>query len=158
MLATRSYYSLIHHIILCKGSSSNVCHLNFSLSFILTLAGVAGIQKTMVVVLPRAASIKIREYGITHILRIPFATAKSTPQLLRSIERVAQDPIASALPRLAWNSPDEVHLVTKSLSLKTPSCIKAATRLLNEVTRTYSANSFEFSASAYHSHLFCPSS
>ncbi|CAL8579788.1 hypothetical protein XPA_005519 [Xanthoria parietina] len=100
----------------------------------------------MVVVLPRASLIRLREHGITHFLRIPFTTAKSTPQLLRSIERVAQDPIASALPRLAWNSPDEVHFATGLLSLKTPSCKKTATRLLNDVTRTYSANSFGLSA------------
>ena len=112
----------------------------------------------MVVVLPRGSGVNLKKYGITHFLRIPFATVKSTPQLLRSVERVAQDPIASALPRLAWNTPDEVQLLTGFLSLKTPSCIDTATRLLNDVTRAYSANGLEFSASESDSHLFCRSS
>ncbi|KAI4226284.1 MAG: hypothetical protein L6R36_003275, partial [Xanthoria steineri] len=100
----------------------------------------------MVVILPRGRVMNLKKYGITHFLRIPFATAKSTPQLLRSVERVAQDPIASALPRLAWRNPDELHFAAGLLSLKTPSCVRTATRLLTDITRTYSANSLEFSA------------
>lgn len=108
----------------------------------------------MVVVLPQAGLINIKKYGITHFLRIPFATAKSTPQLLHSLQRVAEDPIAAALPRLAWLTPDELFFSIGSLSLKTTSRRRTAIRLLNDVSRTYSANSLKDPASEYDCYLF----
>ncbi|KAL8683900.1 MAG: hypothetical protein Q9186_000111 [Xanthomendoza sp. 1 TL-2023] len=91
----------------------------------------------MVVVLPQGSLANILHHGITHFLRIPFATAKSTVQLQDSIERVATDPIAAELPRAAWNAPDEVHFQVSPLSLKTPSRVRAATQLLRDIQLMY---------------------
>ncbi|KAI4188324.1 MAG: hypothetical protein LQ346_005336 [Caloplaca aetnensis] len=95
----------------------------------------------MVVRLPRGAPYLTQELGITHFLRIPFATTESIPQLLSSLGNVAQDPIASALPRTAWSAPDQVHFTIGGLSLKTPARIEAATQLLTEFGRVCTAKS-----------------
>ena len=73
------------------------------------------------------------KYGLTHFLRIPLATAKSTPQLLASIDRIATDPITSAFPPAAWSSPDQIYLSIGCLSLKTPARVAAAVELLRRL-------------------------
>lgn len=88
---------------------------------------------TMVVVLPAGMSVNIPKYGITHFLRIPFATSRSNPQLLHSLGNVAQDPIAVALPRAAWKFPDELHYFVGVLSLRKPGRLDRAIRLLREL-------------------------
>lgn len=80
---------------------------------------------------------KARLYGITHFLRIPFTTRRSTPQLVSSIKHVARDPIASALPYIAWKTPEELHYPVGLLSLTTPSHIKAAIQLLKALNADY---------------------
>lgn len=88
---------------------------------------------TMVVVIPKGMPVNIRRYGITHFLRIPFATSRSIPQLLHSLGQVAQDPIAVALPRAAWSTPDELHYSVGPLSLGKPGRLDRAIRLLREL-------------------------
>lgn len=74
---------------------------------------------------------------MTHILRIPFATAQSTPQFLNSIARVAEDPITSALPRAAWSVPGEINFNITALSLKTPAQLEAAIQLLKDMGASF---------------------
>ena len=66
----------------------------------------------------------------THFLRIPFATAMSTPQLIDLRTRLMQDPIAAAIPRPAWSEPDEIQWTIECLSLETPSRLHRAIQLL----------------------------
>jgi len=87
----------------------------------------------MVVTLPKGAARNKKKYGITHFLRIPLATDKSTSQLLRSLKQVSQDPIAAALPRAAWNTLDELHYLVGPLSLLKPGRLDRAIRLLREL-------------------------
>jgi len=84
----------------------------------------------MVVILPKGSMRNKWNYGITHFLRIPIATPESTPQLLQSLGHVAQDPIAAALPRAAWRTPDELHYHVAPLSLLEPGRLDRAIRLL----------------------------
>ena len=79
----------------------------------------------------------VSQHGITHFLRIPFATQKSTPQLLASINHVARDPIASALPRIASKTPDQLQYSVGMLSLTTPARMKAAVQLLKTLHEQY---------------------
>ena len=97
----------------------------------------------MVVVLPKTMSFSAENKGLTHFLRIPFATTKSTPQLLKSLDQIARDPLAAELPRAAWSAPDQVHYTFAQLSLKTPARIAAASQLLRSFPEEYSKiNSF----------------
>lgn len=89
--------------------------------------------------IPNSASINIAKFGITHFLRIPFATTQSTPQLLESVQQVSEDPITAVLPRAAWSVPDEIHCSMGPLSLKTPARVKAASDLLLELHRQYNS-------------------
>ncbi|KAL8992262.1 MAG: hypothetical protein Q9169_007236 [Polycauliona sp. 2 TL-2023] len=73
------------------------------------------------------------EYGVTHFVRIPYATAESTPQIANATERLARDPIAAALPREAWCTPGQYHLSIMPLSLKTPARVDKALQLLNSL-------------------------
>lgn len=84
----------------------------------------------MVVTLPERTLGSLKKHRITHFLRIPFATAKSTPQLRQSIDHVARDPITAALPRAAWPAPDELHYALGPLSLLKPERKERAERLL----------------------------
>ncbi|KAI4194062.1 MAG: hypothetical protein LQ350_007992 [Teloschistes chrysophthalmus] len=68
--------------------------------------------------------------GFTHFLRIPLATAQSTPQLLKYLEQVATDPITKDLPREAWRVLDEIHFNIAPVSLPKPSHVEAAVQLL----------------------------
>ncbi len=70
--------------------------------------------------------VRLAKHRITHFLRIPYATAESTPQIVNAVERLAQDPITAALPRQAWLQPGRFHLGFSSLSLGTPDRVKAA--------------------------------
>lgn len=81
----------------------------------------------------RGVSTSVRKHGLTHFLRIPFATSISTPQLQQSILQVARDPIAAALPQAAWSYPSQVHFAITSLSLKSPDRVNAAVQLLQEL-------------------------
>lgn len=87
----------------------------------------------MVVILPKGSVRNKKLYGITHFLRIPFATPKSTPQLLQSLGQVSQDPIAAALPRAAWNTLDELPYLVGALSLLKPGRLDRAIQLLREL-------------------------
>ncbi|KAL8686589.1 MAG: hypothetical protein Q9218_006999 [Villophora microphyllina] len=73
------------------------------------------------------------KHQVTHSLRIPLATAVSTPQLLESIAKVAEDPIAMELPRAVWSVPDQLQLPIAGLSLKTSAQENAATQLLQQL-------------------------
>ena len=88
----------------------------------------------------------VKRLRATHFIRIPIATAKSTPQIRRSTEHVAQDPIASALPRFAWLGPNEMKYSLGLLSLETRSHVESAIELLNSISRSCSANGLEESA------------
>lgn len=100
----------------------------------------------MVSVIPPGSTINYLYHGTTHFLRIPLATTRSTRQLQRSIQRVAEDPGAAALPRVAWHVPDEINIPIASVSLKTPSRIGAAIQLLEHFGRTYSDSNRSSSA------------
>lgn len=94
----------------------------------------------MVVVIPRGVSLnQAVRYGVKHFLRIPFATKESTPQLLASIEQIAEVPISANLPRVAWNSPDQYFFSTGRLDLQTPARVKAAVALLKRFRAAYPA-------------------
>ena len=71
--------------------------------------------------------------AFTHFLRIPLATSKSTPELMKSLEQVAQDPIAAALPRQVWSAPDSLHIVIGELNLKGPGRLDLAAELLEKL-------------------------
>lgn len=71
--------------------------------------------------------------SVTHFLRTPLATSKSLPQLLKTLEQIAQDPTTRALPRAAWHSPHQLHVTIASLHLETPSKIEAAIQLLRSL-------------------------
>lgn len=90
--------------------------------------------------------LNVTRFRATHFLRIPIAIAKSISQLLRSTEHVAQDPIASALPRFAWLGPDEMNYPLGPLSLETRSHVESAIELLSSISRSCSANGLEESA------------
>lgn len=94
----------------------------------------------MVIRLPPRTPIQAINYGITHFLRIPYATRESTPQLLRSLQQVAEDPIASELPREAWLRPDQLFLDAGLLRLETKERVKEACRLLHEFAIRYRSN------------------
>ncbi|KAL8814761.1 MAG: hypothetical protein Q9191_008522, partial [Dirinaria sp. TL-2023a] len=64
----------------------------------------------------------------------------STPQLINSLGRIAHDPIAAALPRIAWNVPDELHCGLQTLSLKTSTQLNTAVRLLEGLDMNHLAN------------------
>ena len=87
----------------------------------------------MVVILPKGSISNQKRHGITHFLRIPFATPRSTPQFLQSLRQVSQDPIAAALPRAAWNTPNELYHSFGSLSLGKPGRLDKAIQLLREL-------------------------
>ncbi|KAL9032835.1 MAG: hypothetical protein Q9180_006282 [Flavoplaca navasiana] len=74
---------------------------------------------------------------VTHLLRIPYATPISTPQIIDSIELVARDPIASALPRVAWKAPGLLHFPIAPLNLKTPADIEEASQTLQAFSAEY---------------------
>lgn len=67
---------------------------------------------------------------------------QSTPQILGSIEHVASDPIASALPRVAWKTPGLLHFRIGPLDLKTPARIEEAVRLLNAFSAEYQSRQY----------------
>jgi len=87
----------------------------------------------MIIKAQRGISASVRKHGLTHFLRIPFATLISIPQLQQSILQVPQDPIAAALPPVAWSYPTQVHFAIISLSLKTPDRVNAAVQLLQKL-------------------------
>lgn len=89
--------------------------------------------------LPKGSTGK-RKLGLTHFLRVPFATSISTAQLKQSIEEVARDPIAAAMPRIAWNDPDRMHFVIAVLNLKSPDRVNAAVQLLQDLDLTQIAD------------------
>lgn len=94
----------------------------------------------MVTRVPARAQFQAFKYGITHFLRIPYATRESTPQLLKSLQQVAEDPIASELPREAWLRPDQLLLGVGLLRLETEERLKGACRLLHEFANRYRSN------------------
>ena len=59
--------------------------------------------------------------------------AKSTPQHLSSVEEIATDPIANAIPEIAWRVPDQIHFAFATLSLRTPERVTAAVKLLQRL-------------------------
>lgn len=87
----------------------------------------------MVVTLPKGSVLNKKKYGITHFLRLPFATPESTPQLLQSLRHVSQDPITAALPQAPWKTPNELHQSFGSLSLRKPGRLDRAIQLLRDL-------------------------
>lgn len=87
----------------------------------------------MIIKLPKGIPSNKKKHGLTHFLRIPFATSISTPLLQKSIQQVARDPIAAALPQTAWSYPTQVHFTIILLSLKTPDPVNAAVQLLQKL-------------------------
>ncbi|KAI4271096.1 MAG: hypothetical protein LQ337_006255 [Flavoplaca oasis] len=83
--------------------------------------------------------VRLANNRFTHFLRIPYATAESTPQIVSAVERLAKDPIAAALPRQAWLAPGQFHHNLGSLSLRTPGHVETALRILNDLKSSYSA-------------------
>lgn len=86
--------------------------------------------------LPTGISTGKWKHGLSHFLRVPFATSISTTQLHQSIQQIARDPIAAALPQIAWNNPGRVHCVIAVLSLKTTDRVNAAVQLLQDLDLT----------------------
>jgi hypothetical protein len=83
-----------------------------------------------IIKLPKGVPPRKAKHGLTHFLRVPFATSISTPLLQKSILEIALDPIAAALPQIAWNNPSQVHFTITALSLKKPDRVNAAAQLL----------------------------
>lgn len=83
-----------------------------------------------IIKLPKGVPPRKAKHGLTHFLRVPFATSISTPLLQKSILEIARDPIAAALPQIAWNNPSQVHFTITALSLKKPDRVNAAAQLL----------------------------
>ena len=81
--------------------------------------------------------VRLANNRFTHFLRIPYATAESTPQIASAVERLAQDPIAAALPRQAWVAPGQFHYNLGSLSLRTPGHVETALRILYDLKLSY---------------------
>ncbi|KAL8635495.1 MAG: hypothetical protein Q9228_007014, partial [Teloschistes exilis] len=69
----------------------------------------------------------------THFLRVPLARAISTPQLQKSLQQIAEDPLAANLPSAAWTSPDLIHLSFGSLMLDTPARVSKAKQVLHDI-------------------------
>lgn len=93
----------------------------------------------MVVLVPWNTLINRHAYGITHFLRIPYATRQSRPQLLESLNRIAQDPIATALPKETWCHPERLHFAIGLLRLKSPERVREACQLLQDISVKYRA-------------------
>ncbi|KAL8667293.1 MAG: hypothetical protein Q9202_000866 [Teloschistes flavicans] len=72
----------------------------------------------------------------THFLRIPLATAISTPQLQKSLQQVAADRLVLRRPHIAWSSPEQVSLVLGSLVLGTKARVRKAERVLHSIDMT----------------------
>ena len=72
---------------------------------------------------------------------MPFATAKSIPQLIKSINQLASDRTATELPSSAWSQPDQLHFVIGGLILPTQSRLKAAIELLQGIDLTQTVRS-----------------
>ncbi|KAL8644726.1 MAG: hypothetical protein Q9226_007619 [Calogaya cf. arnoldii] len=91
----------------------------------------------MVVRVPRGTQINKDSYGITHFLRIPYATRQSRPQLFESLTRIAQDPLAVQLPTEAWHHPEQLQLEVGLLRLDSPKREAEACQLLQEIGDQY---------------------
>ncbi|KAI4275103.1 MAG: hypothetical protein L6R38_005957 [Xanthoria sp. 2 TBL-2021] len=91
----------------------------------------------MVVRIPAGTSLNLEKYGITHFLRIPLATRQSRPQLRETLNQVAQDPIAAALPRDCWKHPEQLHHQMGLLRLDSPKRVREACELLNGISVGY---------------------
>lgn len=79
----------------------------------------------------------MEKYGGTHFLRIPYATTKSRPQLLASLDRLTRDPIAAAIPKEAWTHPKQPNYTLGLLRLDSPRRIKEACPLAHDITADY---------------------
>ncbi|KAI4231737.1 MAG: hypothetical protein LQ352_008388, partial [Teloschistes flavicans] len=84
----------------------------------------------------KATSTNVPKLKKTHFLRIPLATAISTPQLQKSLQQVAADRLAVKRPHIAWSSPEEMSLVLGSLVLDTPARVRKAERVLHSIDMT----------------------
>ena len=71
--------------------------------------------------------------GMTHLLRIPFTTPESRPQLNRSLRHVMSDPTASHITPAAFATPDMLHLNIGGLRLETPGAMTQALTLLENI-------------------------
>jgi len=99
-----------------------------------------------IIKLPKGVPPRKAKHGLTHFLRVPFATSISTPLLQKSIQEIARDPIAAALPQIAWNNPSQVRFTITALSLKTPDRVNAAAQLLHGLDKTQIADQIAISS------------
>lgn len=77
-------------------------------------------------ILPNPLSRGVGHDKITHALRIPLATAKSSPQLQRSLDKIRRDDLTRALPNPAWSQVGSLCLHIGSLSLPNQSRLTTA--------------------------------
>ena len=66
----------------------------------------------------------------THFLHIPIATPFSMQRIQDVLSRLARDPLAAALPSVAWQTARELHYALLPLDLKSEDKVRDATQLL----------------------------
>ena len=81
--------------------------------------------------------VNLQKYGITHLMRIPYATRYSRTQLHQAIERIAHDPIATELSKQCWKHPEQLHFLITRLRLDSAKSVKKACQLLRDVSAQY---------------------
>ena len=91
----------------------------------------------MVFRLPAGTPVNIEKFGITHFMRIPYVTRYSKTQLHQALERIAHDPIATALPKQCWRHPEQLHFLITKLRLDSAKRVKKACQLLRDVSARY---------------------
>lgn len=89
------------------------------------------------------------KFGCTHFLRIPYATAISRPQLHASLDQIARDAMAAALPRETWLHPEQLHYTMGHLRLDTPKRIEEACQLLHDISQEYRNNTATYYKTKY---------
>lgn len=91
----------------------------------------------MVLRLPAGTPVNIQKFRITHFMRIPYATRYSKPQLHQTLERIAHDPIATALPKQCWKHPEQLHFIITGLRLDSTKRVDKACQLLRDISARY---------------------
>lgn len=70
-------------------------------------------------------------------MRIPYATRYSRTQLRQALERIAHDPIATALPKQCWMHPEQLHFPIHGLRLDSAKRVEKACQLLRDFRVLY---------------------
>ena len=70
-------------------------------------------------------------------MRIPYVTRYSRTQLNQALERIAHDPIATALPKQCWMHPEQLHFPMNGLRLDSAKRVEKACQLLRDISVRY---------------------